>query len=695
MDAMSDSPPLVASSRSPQSWTKNPLSPSLRELLCSELPPLRRKVEEPVLLRVTSTWPKQEIRELNKAEPSQLPSLLLRPLQRSLEERMDMVDSFQIALDDFLVKWEEAEDVSARRILLRDTAAYLGAPPKSLREDKRALQRWFSEEAMVDRFRTQIQTHLREIVILLEQRGKMVAFAVEKEPNLWQKIKFEKSLEYFWSYLPDPRLKLTAFVALARAIRGLSSEMRESSLSETTLRFIYRNALATRQDIWLQIAAMELLPELSNDTLLKALRIRLGRHHEGDDLFFRHRAIIALAPLAQSLEGAEELLLKSRTDPSEHVRMALASQLHHLTPPSRKNLLEDWSTTEPSHRVRSAMILNLCALDLGQEGFKLASEFLSLRLQTEEHPFARRVLMKVCGDLAEHFGSSGYGEEWFRNLGPQIHNWILKRKEAEQKRWGTRALSRCWIYSDPWRSSFLNESQAALGKTGLGRKAKLHFPAEKQEEALVVLSLATQEDHPLQVRLRRKSIKLFRGQKFGFRLWRTLHELFRSSPDKRQGHSHTIGRHYREAYQLPSFLMGEMSETKIPGEPLMIPEEGSWRPHLPLPDLALDALNGPWLRRKTHIVTPEGLTTLHVPLNPIRRLWCSLRLSLKIPSIAPLRNWNSNMNSPANLYAQRLKSCGVELSFTPADYGFGPLEDPTIQAVIASSHPPEEEREEP
>ncbi|MCK7505031.1 MAG: hypothetical protein MZV70_13740 [Desulfobacterales bacterium] len=81
------------------------------------------------------------------------------------------------------------------------------------------------------------------------------------------------------------------------------------------------------------------------------------------------------------------------------------------------------------------------------------------------------------------------------------------------------------------------------------------------------------------------------------------------------GQAACLPSHHREGLQgdvhIPSAIMAEQAETKVPGEPLFIDSESGWRPYLPLMDEVLSALT---IRgRPVRIVTSEGVTEMFPP----------------------------------------------------------------------------------
>jgi poly-gamma-glutamate synthase PgsB/CapB len=153
---------------------------------------------------------------------------------------------------------------------------------------------------------------------------------------------------------------------------------------------------------------------------------------------------------------------------------------------------------------------------------------------------------------------------------------------------------------------------------------------------------------------------LTRGHVFGFRLWRFLHELRTPSCDKRQGFSHTIGRLFGGGLHIPSQILCELAQTRVPGEPLYLPEDDGWRPAVPLPDEFLSCVFG---REHLRIVTPEGVTTVVPPRGFRARLAAFFALTHGFARFAALRNWTEAHGVPANAYVSAARTMGFEVSF--------------------------------
>jgi len=666
------------------------------DLLCIELPPMRLKVEAKLLTAIYHSWSFDRKREISQASSStDFTYQLYFQLIRHIDDTLLKLDQNQDHLEAFQVHWDDAERDEDKHELLFRAARDLGASASKLQGDKKALHRWFSAPSIIDRYRKFSQQKIRELRILLEQTGKIAGKYLELKSDTWMTLQLEERLQPYITYLPDVRVRIAAFQALARAIQSLPSDQREGSLSEPGLRYIYRTALASRQDIWLQISALELLPQLSPDSLIKVVEKRLFNYREGDDIFFRHRAIHTLTPLTHRHSGALDLLYRTLQDPSEHVRIAIANNLHHIPLKNRVDFSNQLLRKDPSHRVRSSALLNLTFWTQKKSSISIVSKFILQRLHKERDPFTTRVLLKVIADLSNSLMSThNQGEQWFQLIAQQLQIWTLQQTSPEYRRWASQTLLTCWSNQSTDRYQWKLECSKFIHslKPKRVKKFKPSVQLEKSE-AHLLFSLVIQNNHSIEIKPSGKNWKISRGQRFCFKWWRTLYELNLASPDKREGHPHTIARNYLYSTQLPSFLLAEMSETKVPGEPLFIPEESGWRPYLPLPDLALDTLTKNWFGGRYQVITPDGITTITPTWNPFKRLYCAIKLSFTLPKIAPLRNWTSSSQLAANHYLKKLSSFGLSFKFTAHDYGFGELKDSNIDKFFDLKSPLSSDRQ--
>jgi poly-gamma-glutamate synthase PgsB/CapB len=201
------------------------------------------------------------------------------------------------------------------------------------------------------------------------------------------------------------------------------------------------------------------------------------------------------------------------------------------------------------------------------------------------------------------------------------------------------------------------------------------------------LAVLTQDDFGVEVSRGAGGYFLHRQPRFGFRCWRAWNEFWRPATDKRQAYRHTIGRIPHGSVRSPSRIMGELSATKVPGEPLVMSADGTWRPFLPLVDDFVSALNRSLLvPRTTRLYSSEGVTEINVSANPFRRLAAAMRLVLRFSDYAELRNWNPSSSQRPDKYLKAMQKTGFRVRFRP--YGDRPSDSSVTQffpAVLALS----------
>ncbi|MGB5199368.1 MAG: hypothetical protein WBR56_05660, partial [Sedimenticolaceae bacterium] len=194
-----------------------------------------------------------------------------------------------------------------------------------------------------------------------------------------------------------------------------------------------------------------------------------------------------------------------------------------------------------------------------------------------------------------------------------------------------------------------------------------HLRLDSEEPGLLGRSLAllAQQDFGFDLERYRRGVRISRGNHFGFRLWRFLHELRNPGTDKRQAFPHTIGRVYRGNLRAASPITSELAQTKVPGEPLFIASEEGWRPYLPLVDEMISVLDQPRSVGPLQLYTSEGVTEVAPPAALWRRVRARLALTFGFSHYAQLRNWQEDSAQPSESYVAALQALGFSLNLRP------------------------------
>ena len=291
-------------------------------------------------------------------------------------------------------------------------------------------------------------------------------------------------------------------------------------------------------------------------------------------------------------------------------------------------------------------------------------------LDQETDSFVLRVAIHAAADGASYLrdSESPLLERWTETLIESLGNLHVQNESLAVRRWAALARERMWCATNDDARTLRVRFEALLKDIRCGDRlaqSAEDFVDVEADTLGRVLSVLTQEDFGVDLDRGRRKFRFLRGHKFGFRLWRFLHEFRNPSPDKRQAYPHTIGRLFRGDVRAPSAILSELAETKVPGEPLYIGPEQGWRPYLPLVDDVLSALDRSSFSRPVRFYTSEGITELVPPKSWIDRLRAYAKITWRFREFARKRNWKSKESGNPKDYLESLRELGFKISIRP------------------------------
>ena len=577
---------------------------------------------------------------------------------------------------EYAKRYSRATTTEDRERHIMTFAADLGANPRQLRGDRQALSRWFGHDAVCERYSRRCSMVERKLSFMLERLGYLVELVLggfktdDAVADEWGRIQLETTLKPFFAYEGDSRVTIAAFRALARALRALPSEMRERCVDENTLQFMYRAAMHPRLDVWLQCEALCLLEHLSVFSFERVLHGRLTRPAGGDDLFVRKRAVTLLARNVRQIPSLTELISYAAKDPSPFVRQGLADGLPDLPLEFGRRWLRRIALQDEDSAVRASALLAICVFVGRQELLEESLGLICHVFENEKDSFVLRVAIHVSVEIVktlvrlESAALDRLGGTLYEGL-DRLH---VDAEKVPVRRWAAQARERIWCEMSS-RSrrmhGFLVEMTEGW-EPGKQRSfpRRLIRPGEDDHFGRV-LSVVAQDEYGLEVTYRAPRLTMTRGHLFGFRLWRFLHEFARPSPDKRQSFRHTIGRLFGGDLRAPSNILSELAQTRVPGEPLFVGQEGGWRPYLPLVDEVVSSLSL-WPRdRPVKIFTSEGVTELLPPPLVRDRLRAYWKLTRRFEYYGSLRNWQEGLSEKPGTYVAALEELGFRVTHRP------------------------------
>jgi gamma-polyglutamate synthase len=632
-----------------------PAVPSLTSVLRTGLHPMLARALAPLLADLEA-----KLRGEGRSYESICADLSDRLLARHVK-----IGNLKGNLEVFSARISRTPDLSSRNSEILEFARVLGANPRDIRRDDKAFSRGFDFDAVAERCTKMIGQEERKIAFELGRLGKLSGVALTQTPSSWKNLGVESAVVRALHHSGDQRIRTAALICLKDALSVIPKGEREHHLGESAITAVLRFAFARDADVASQIAALEVLACVSENSFSLALRERLGKPGIGDDFWVRRAAIRMMCQGDGQLLDPELLRIALR-DPSPSVRQALAGQLPHLSAQAKdcaQILFKD-----EANEVRAEVLVALPALSAILDVSDIIA-ILAQALLLDTAEIVVRVALYQAVEIARSIADQD-SSDFYAAIMPQLDRLHVEATSLAVRRWAALAREQMWCQDDPRASALLRDIRTATGELSEGQAARMPSVAQALREdpdfVARVLAVLAQRDFGYQIEAASlgRAPRIRRGERFRFRAWRAWHEFRSSSPEKRQGHPHTLGRVYGSEIIAPSGIMAELAPTKVPGEPLHIAEEDGWRPYLPLPDLALSALERGSLVR---IATSEGITEVAPPEGLLRRLRSRIIFSRRFADLSSLRNWSRTRSIGPNSYLATLQKLG----FTVQIRGYG------------------------
>ncbi len=615
--------------------------------------------------------------------------MLLDYFEVAIERLLDRLQHLDRRHTEFRKLLANTPSERERRQVVLDYARDLGARGRRLRGDARAFQRWFGDDAVADRYARQKGATEQQLVFYLDRMGVLIAATLRgmTDPQAavaaWQRLEVEKACQAVLQYRGDARVEIAALRCLVETLQALPGGAAELAVRDRTRAFVKRVAMDTHRDASIQSEAIALLHLVAPQQAERTVSIRLRQPKDADDLFVRRRCVRLLGEKWRGRADLLDLVAVVAKDPSPFVRQQLASIVPLLPTDAAVYWLGQLALEDSDPKVRAATIVTATTNPLDDALRKAFLELLVKVLERESDRFVLRTALYVltCDEFlndADHEADSAagatsqgphFGQLVRETAEPVIQQLRTGAESLDVRRWAAQAGERIWSQVDPTASALLPALRARLSglRPGKGRWLSSRLLRDCDRETLGrILAVLAQDDFGWDVRPDWFGFYVSRGPRFRFRLWRLLHELSTPATDKRQGIRHTIGRVSEGTIRAPSQVLAELSQTKVPGEPLLVPAENSWRPYLPLPDDILSVLDvGLWRRRPVRFFTSEGVTDVLPPRTLWQRALAYLRLTVGFVRFAQLRNWSEGEGGSPDGYVQALKGLGFQVSLRP------------------------------
>lgn len=640
----------------------------LRELLAHDLMPLQRRLHARLLDQLAQDAQEWVAHQRSGPLPEDGIATIVAFCKDAIGRSTHAREALEAAAQQFEARYRHAGGREERAQHLLDFSLALGADPDALAQDQRALSRWLDRDALMERYHRRLHEQERLLAFVLERLGALASQGMRtRDPvSWWQWLQLETLLLPVMAFDGDPRVRIAAFGCLAATLRPHPDAAH--AVSAATTQYVFRFALDARQPLWLQCEALDLVATLAPQHFVTLAGERLD-DPAGSDLFLRRRLVRRLAPLADRLPEAPALLRRLARDPSEAVRQAVATSLPDLPTPLARELAPGLRD-DPAGTVRGMLATVLPDL-MDRHGASLdLPPLLDTLLSPAEQAFVVRATLQVLPALLDARSPA----VTVADLEARLTRLHLEHPDTPTRRRAAQARERLWARNAP-----ASLCAAATTLPGLAPGARQRVARDSDSDGSLfarLLAVQAQQDFGFSIGARHVR-REFRPV---FRLWRFLHEYRTPATGKRQNVSHVSGRAWDELLQAPSQCVAEMSETRVPGEPLHLNEEGGWRPYLPLVDQVISCLDQGWPTQPLRIVTAEGTTLLTPPAAFLARLHCRWRLTRDFAHYAALRNWTPDSPHGPDAYLAALVTLGfrVSLETHPGSDGVRYPADPRV-----------------
>ncbi|WP_372767656.1 hypothetical protein [Pseudoalteromonas sp.] len=560
----------------------------------------------------------------------------------------------------FVMDFHEEKSAARQQSLIIEFCLNLGAT--NIKGDKKAFNRWFDQQAANERWQKKIQDKEFEATFLLNRiRYYFESIAehskIENLLTFWQQFNFENHLFEWLKYTYEPRLQIAGFKCLSESSQ-LISVNNFTFLSPEVMRYSYRFALDKSLPIELQIEALKLLAviDIKQAKELIEKRIQTKEYIDNkDEIFFKAAVPELISIYHYYFTPIKDLYETLISDDSDLVRQSCIKALPVMSDSQGFQKYIDCLCND-----KSDAVFNLFISQIPYLVFELDSVNLILScLANQQSPVRIRACLKGLESALAVHKLNADEDNIEASVYQTLSKLSLQKSNELSQYYLIQSREKIWANSQRELSKLLSPllSRQSLRKIRLSKAQKRALQTEQGKRWL-----AANNQNGFSLEISNNSLR--KGERFGFRLWRLYHEFMHPATDKRQHHTHTIGRIYTEHLYIPSHNLAEVSPTKVPGEPLHIEKEGHWRPFLPLVDQFISCLDQGWPSKPIEIFHVTGITKITPPNNPFKRLYMRIILTFRFSYYAYLRNWQFNDAFSPKRYIDEMRLLGFDVSFS-------------------------------
>jgi poly-gamma-glutamate synthase PgsB/CapB len=594
-----------------------------------------------------------------------LPIQLVQFLLQQVNTWIAQINTQQQVFNQFSQQFRKADSMDEARHFLVEISATLGYSKASQRKIRRGKAPWLDENAIYDGHIKKLAGKEQDISHTLARLGDILPHLLQQADAdsltpIWQLLSLHENLQQALHYQGNIHIRIQAFSCLSKSLTRLARlpVKVEHRVPANVVQYIYRTCLDEGLNIWLRSEAVQLVSQFNPEQFF-AIIDKLFVAQPAKDIYLRGRVAKLLCHFDHGQSDPSEMdkmLAVIAADPSDYVRQILVKYAIKLTSAQCMNLLVNSLKHDTCAQVRAQAYLTLA------QSLKLDNDLLEQVLQLqiaglqEQHDFALRTLLHTLPGCAAQLLNIDY----IAQLQEQLKVMQQSQSKTAIKRWLANTREYLWAVHHPLLPEPIKQQ---LQQLPLHQQMTFRAqPGCDHADLQRYLASIGRERFGFDIQQKGNKIKVRAGFKFGFRLWRLLHEMRTPATDKRENHNHLKGRLYFGLSHTATQRMAEMSATRVPGEPFFIDEEQGWRDYLPLLDQVLSSLDQGWPTQAVKIYSSEGITSILPPKGLLARLYARTVIQFRFARLAQLRNWQEPSNHGPAEYVLQLRKLGFTIS---------------------------------
>lgn len=609
----------------------------MKSILYNNISPYLLKVYEPLI---------QELLNEFRLNSTQSTEKLAQFISDKIDNYITRIHTVRNLWGENEKSYHNSSDKDLRNKVIMKFSKDLGATDDELKNDSEALVRWFDFEAVSDRARAIIAVHERNIYFLIERFGNVEALDSSKIDyliNLAENYKGNHKI-------PEVSLR----IVLECIIRG-------TKISNESVARILHNVEQAEHDIHHKANYIKLLSVINPKKFAKHYSDLASSTQQAEDIFARENLVRVFKYISDE-KLVIELIALTTNDSSSFVKQALCEYLGDYNSELAKVSLENIFLNDLSQTVQASAYMAFVSNVLIEKNLEPLVDFTAKAFKKTKNEFVLRFCLSDIQRVFIALNDSELASKYVQKFKGLILELIESNLPVSVKRLAIETNLIITTISNSKLHSCKRKLEGLIAQINIGDSLEINDSEINSlaiDELGKLLCLIAKSEFDLEFWFKDGTYFVSRGVKKEFRLWRFLHEICISIPDKRENYSHTQGRIFH-GENLALSDIAELAETQVPGEPLYINEEKSVRTFLPLLDYCLSVIDK---GKEANIFSSEGITTIVPPQGFISRLYAKAMLSWQFRKVAKLRNWHQGVFWHADSYIVKLEEFGLKISF--------------------------------